>query len=193
LLAAGRLVDEKNFSLLIDVFKRLAAAHPGWDLVILGEGPLDKALRKQADDCGLGERVLLPGLAGNPGAWYARADLYVMSSRFEGFPNTLLEALAHGVPGVSFDCDTGPRDIIRHGTDGLLIPANDAQAMHQGLDKLMGDDAYRGQLAMRAGDARDRFSIERVAGMWESVFRQGMLSAGTANTKVAGQQMKEAQ
>jgi glycosyltransferase involved in cell wall biosynthesis len=174
LLGVGRLVEEKNFALLVSVFSRLAASHPEWDLVILGAGPLDEALRRQVDDCGLADRIFLPGLAGNPGAWYARADLYVMTSRFEGFPNTLVEALAHGVPAVSFDCNTGPRDIIRHGTDGLLIPVEDAQALHNALDDIMGDEALRRRLAERAGDARERFSIERVAGLWESLFTKGV-------------------
>jgi glycosyltransferase involved in cell wall biosynthesis len=177
-LGAGRLVESKNFALLIDVFGRVAARHPDWDLVILGKGPLHEALRSQVAAAGLDARVFLPGLVGNLGDWYARSDLYVMTSRFEGFPNTLVEALAHGVPVVSFDCDTGPRDIIRHGTDGLLIPMNDAQALHDGLDSVIGDEALRHKLARRAGEARERFSVERVAGMWEALFIQGIPHAG---------------
>ncbi len=182
LLCAGRLVGQKNFAFLIDVFGRLAARHPDWDLVILGKGPLHDALRSQVDAAGLDGRVFLPGLVGNLGAWYARSDLYVMTSRFEGFPNTLVEALAHGVPVISLDCDTGPRDIIRHGTDGLLIPMNDAQALHDGMNSVMGDDALRRKLAGRAAEARERFSIERVAGMWEALFMQGIPDAGMRGT-----------
>ena len=100
-----------------------------------------------------------------------------MSSRFEGFPNTLAEALAHGLPAVSFDCDTGPRDIIRHGIDGLLVPPDDAGALGVALSGVMADDALRARLAQRAVDARERFSIERVAAMWEQLFSEPL---GTA-------------
>ena len=109
-------------------------------------------------------------MVGNIGEWYERADLFVMSSRFEGFGNTLAEALAHGVAAVSFDCDTGPRDIIRHEVDGLLVPPGDTVALTAALDKLMCDPALRQQFAKRAVEARARFSMERVAGMWEALF-----------------------
>ena len=172
LLGVGRLSYQKNFPLLIDVFARLAPRHPDWDLVILGAGPDHKALRAQAAEQGLSERVFLPGVVGNLRHWYERADLYVMSSHFEGFPNTLAEALAHGVPAVSVDCDTGPRDIIRHGVDGLLAPVGDPNVLEEALNQVMADGVLRAQFAARAVDARERFSMERVAGMWESLFSE---------------------
>lgn len=172
LLAVGRLDTVKNFSLLIRVFAQLAGRHPAWDLVILGEGPERAVLEKEVQDLTGDGRVHLPGIAGNVGEWYARADLYVMSSRSEGFPNSLAEAMAHGLPAVSFDCNTGPRDIIRHGTDGLLVPPDDPAALMASLDRLMGDRELRAGFASRARDARERFSLERVAGMWEDLFRE---------------------
>ena len=122
LLAVGRLEVEKGFDWLIDAFSALATKYPEWDLVILGEGSLRATLEKQVQTSGLARRVFLPGRVGNVGDWYERANLYVMSSRFEGFGNTLGEAMAYGLPAVSFDCETGPRNIIRHETDGLLVP-----------------------------------------------------------------------
>ena len=172
LLAVGRLAPEKNFDLLIDVFKRLANDFLQWQLIILGEGAERQALQAQIENLGLSGRVFLMGNAGNIGQWYSAADLYVMSSRFEGFPNTLAEAMAHGLPAISFDCDTGPRDIIRHELDGLLIPAEDITAMEAGLRRLMGDDDLRQQFAAKAVEARERFSLERVAGMWEQLFSE---------------------
>ena len=121
---------------------------------------------------GLAERVLLPGRAGNVGDWYAASSLYVMSSRFEGFPNTLAEAMACGLPAVSFDCDTGPRDIIRHEVDGLLVPAGDAAALEAALRRLMADPALRGRFAARASEVRERFSLASVSARWEQLFRQ---------------------
>jgi glycosyltransferase involved in cell wall biosynthesis len=170
LLSVGRLDGVKGFDCLIDVFTALAAKHPNWNLVILGDGPQRKTLEAQASKHGMETRIFLPGIVGNVAQWYSHADLYVLSSRFEGFPNSLVEALAHGLPAVSFDCDSGPREIIRHGVDGLLIPAGDVPALRSALDKVMADQSMRYGFAERASEARERFSIRRIAGMWEDLF-----------------------
>lgn len=172
LLAVGRLNSVKNFDVLIRAFAQLAGKYPAWDLVILGEGPERRRLESTIRDTLMEERVLVPGIAGNVGKWYQRADLFVMTSRSEGFPNALAEALAHGLPAVSFDCDTGPRDIIRDGVDGLLVPPDDAAALIDALDRAMGDAALRRRLAARAHDARARFAIQKIAGMWEALFKE---------------------
>lgn len=170
LLGVGRLSEEKNFSALIDIFSRLAPRHPGWDLVILGEGSLRGALTSQVQAAGLERRIFLPGSVGNIGDWYERAALYAMSSHFEGFPNTLVEAMAYGLPAVSFDCDTGPRDIIRHDVDGFLVPPGDTDGMESALGKLMLDEQLRASFGFRANEARERFSMRKVSCMWETVF-----------------------
>lgn len=170
LLAVGRLSVEKNFSTLIDIFPRLALKHPTWDLVILGEGALRTALHAQICAAGLEKRIFLPGSVGNVGDWYERAALYVMSSHFEGFPNTLVEAMAYGLPAVSFDCDTGPRDIIRNEIDGLLVTPNDTQGMEDALDKLMSNEQLRRKFSLRALEARERFSMAKISGLWEALF-----------------------
>lgn len=170
LLAVGRLVWQKGFDILIDAFSRLAPKHAEWNLVILGDGALRTALQVQLQQAGLAARVFLPGKVGNVGEWFECADFYVMSSRFEGFPNTLVEALAHGLPAVSFDCDSGPRDILRDQLDGLLVPAGDQSALAAALDRLMGDAALRARFAARAIEVRERFSMERVAGLWQALF-----------------------
>lgn len=169
LLAVGRLDPVKNFEALLHAFAQLAHCYPDWDLVILGEGPqrplLEAAIRSKL----LAQRVFLPGIAGNVGDWYARASVFAMSSHSEGFPNALAEALAHGVPAVSVDCDTGPRDIIRHAVDGLLVPPGDPAALAGALASIMGDPALRRRLAQRAGEAAERFSLEKIAAMWETL------------------------
>ncbi len=172
LLAVGRLDPQKGFDLLIAAFAMLAGRHPHWELMILGEGSLRSTLEAQIDAANLRQQVFLPGRAGNIGQWYEGADLYVMSSRFEGFPNTLAEALACGLPAVSFDCDTGPRDLIRHEVDGLLVAAGDVAGLTAALDRLMGDAALRQRFAERAVEARERFSMERIAGLWEDLFEE---------------------
>jgi len=129
-------------------------------------------LEAQVRDASLGSRVFLPGRVGNVGEWYARADLYVMSPRFEGFPNALVEAMAYGLPVVSFDCDTGPRDIIIHGVNGLLVPPENVVGLTEALEQLMGDAALRQCFAMRAVEVRERFSMMRIAAVWETFFEE---------------------
>lgn len=172
LLAVGRLDAQKGFDVLQDVFTNLAARYPDWDLVILGEGPQRATLQDHVRSAGLAERILLPGRAANVRDWYERADLYVLSSRFEGFPNTLVEAMSYGLAVVSFDCDTGPRDIVRHEVDGLLVPPGDVAGLTAALDRLMGDADLRQRFAKRAVEVRERFSMERIAGMWEKLFEE---------------------
>jgi glycosyltransferase involved in cell wall biosynthesis len=190
LLAVGRLHAVKNYEVLIRAFSELAGKYRDWDLVILGEGPERPSLESGIRDRKMEARIFMPGIAGNVGAWLARADLYVMTSRSEGFPNALAEALSHGLPAVSFDCDTGPRDIIRHGIDGLLVPPDDSAALVDALDRVMGDAELRKQLAARAHDARDRFSVEKIAGMWEELFRElsdtRSISKAPSSTPAAG-------
>jgi len=172
LLAVGRLDRQKGFNYLIQSFQGLANEFPDWDLYVLGDGPERKALESQIVNNQLVGRVNLLGRAGNVGQWYEKADLYVMSSLTEGFGNTLAEALAYGVPAISFDCDAGPRNILRHEIDGLLVPTGDVAALEAGLRRLMSNLALRQQLGERAIEARDRFSQERIAGMWEQLFSE---------------------
>lgn len=172
LLGVGRLTEQKGFDLLIEAFARLAPRFLEWVLVILGEGPLRHELEGQVMTHRLQNRVMLPGVAGNIGEWYTRADIYVMSSRFEGFGNTLAEALAHGTPAVSFDCPTGPSDIIRHGIDGLLVPPGDVDALTEVLSQLMGSEELRRRFAQNAVEARTRFSVESIALLWERLFEK---------------------
>lgn len=172
LLGVGRLEAQKGFDWLVEAFTGLAQEHTDWDLVILGEGSMRTMIEHQVRTVGLEKRIFLPGRVGNVGEWYEHADLYVMSSRFEGFGNTLAEALAHGLPAVSFDCDTGPRDIIRHEIDGLLVPPGDVASLTAALERLMSHADLRQRFAERAVKARERFSIEKIAGMWEELFEE---------------------
>jgi glycosyltransferase involved in cell wall biosynthesis len=170
MLAAGRLAPEKRFDLLIEAFPSIAAQHENWDLVIVGDGAEREKLQALIRKSGLDSRIFLPGWAGNLADWYERADLYVMTSRFEGFPNTLAEAMAYGVPAVSFDCDTGPRDIIRDGKDGLLVPPGDTAALKNALHRMISDDALRSRFGISAKDTRERFSTNSIFRMWENLF-----------------------
>ncbi len=170
LLAVGRLEVQKGFDLLLQAFGKVSKIWPDWDLVILGEGTERGDLELMRHQLELDKRVYLPGRAGNLAEWYNRANLYVMSSRFEGFPNTLLEAMAYGLPAVSFDCDSGPRDIIRHETDGLLVaPDSGIDGLVTSLNNLMSDDQRRKMMGQCALEVRERFSMEKVASLWDKV------------------------
>jgi len=171
LLAVGRLHADKGFDLLIQAFATLAPSHPDWDLVILGEGDERAALEAQVGKAGLASRISMPGRAGNVGDWYDSADLYVLTSRFEGLSNTLLESMASGLAAVSFDCDTGPREIVREGIDGVLVrPNGDVPALCKALADVMGNDGARQRMAQAATDVRDRFSAKRVLQQWQELF-----------------------
>lgn len=174
LLAVGRLYRQKGFDLLVPAFASLADAHPAWDLVILGEGPERAPLEALIQARGMQTRIRMPGVIGNVAHWYARADLYVMSSRFEGFPMTLTEALASGCPAVSYDCDTGPRDLLSDGDSGLLVrPVGDVEALAAGLGALMDDEEGRRRMAGHAVSVRERYSLERILALWDEVLDIG--------------------
>ncbi|WMD20103.1 glycosyltransferase family 4 protein [Achromobacter seleniivolatilans] len=171
LLAVGRLHADKGFDLLIQAYALLAESHPGWDLVILGEGNERAALEAQVEQAGLASRISMPGRAGNVGDWYQSADLYVLTSRFEGLSNTLLESMASGLAAVSFDCDTGPREIVREGIDGVLVrPNGDVSALSKAMAAVMENDSGRQRMAQAATDVRDRFSAARVLQKWQELF-----------------------
>jgi glycosyltransferase involved in cell wall biosynthesis len=170
LLAAGRLDAQKQFHLLIQAFSELARELPEWELVIVGEGPERGMLQDLIRSGSCGDRMLLAGRVGNIGDWYQTADLFAMTSLFEGFPNTLVEAMAYGIPAVSFDCDAGPRDIIRHGRDGLLVPPGNMTELQSSLHSLMSDRAKRSSYAKNALDVRERFSLQLAMGKWEALF-----------------------
>lgn len=176
LLAVGRLNKGKGFNYLLSAFSRLAQKHPDWDLIIVGEGPVMQSLILQIQELGLESRVHLTGRVGNIGDWYQRADLYVMSSLFEGLPNTLLEAMAYGCAAVSYDCDTGPRDIIRHEDNGLLVkPVGDVTALALALDRLMQDDETRQRMGQRATAVRDDYSLNSIMMKWDKLFEESIL------------------
>lgn len=172
LVAIGRLVPAKGFDYLLEAFRKLAPIHADWTLTILGEGPLRPALTEQIARLGLSGRVELRGRVEDPFRWLRAADLFVMSSRYEGFPCALGEALACGVAAVSFDCPSGPRAIIRDGVDGVLVSPGNVDALASALSRLMGDDVVRRRLSSRAPEVLTRFSLERILQRWDELFAQ---------------------
>ncbi|BDU70056.1 glycosyl transferase [Geothrix oryzae] len=168
LVAVGRLVPQKGFDMLLKAFARLTPEHPDWKLVIWGEGPERPVLEQLRTELGLEECSTLPGNHPRIYEALAESDLFVLSSRFEGFPNALCEAMATGLPVVSFDCPSGPAQIIRPGLDGFLIPLGDQEALVQALGRLMADASLRASMGARAREVVDRFSLGQILGLWEA-------------------------
>lgn len=171
-VAVGRLSWEKGFDLLIQAFARVAAEHPEWQLRIEGEGRERSVLTALLQDQKLAERVSLPGWNPEIETVLRSADLFVLPSRYEGFPNALLEAMAAGVACIAFDCDSGPREIIRDGIDGLLVPAGNVGELARALHRLMSDPGLRARLGERARDVTERFSREAFYRRWDDVLTQ---------------------
>lgn len=134
---AGRLVEAKGFDLLLAAFSRLQ--DPGLHLAILGDGPLRQALLEQARELGIEERVHLPGFVAQPQHVMARSRLFVSSSRREGFPNVLLDALASGIPVVATRCPGASADILEQGRHGVLVPPEDIESLATGMKRALQD------------------------------------------------------
>jgi len=167
LVAMGRLVHQKGFDLLLQAWSRIASEHPDWQLLVLGEGELRRDLERLRRDLRLEESVVLAGMVAAPSAILKRAELFVLSSRFEGFVNSMAEAMACGLPVVSFDCPGGVSEIVRDEVDGILVSPLDAEALARGLLRVMGDDDLRHQLAIKAPEVLERFSLEKCLAEWE--------------------------
>ena len=131
-------------------------------------------LQQQVRRLGMEGRVSLPGETREIASDYRNADLFALSSRFEGFPNALCEAMANGLPVVSFDCPSGPREIVRHGVDGLLVANGNVAAFANALDRLMSDEQERRRLSLKAMDVASRFGVDRILDQWSNLFADSL-------------------
>jgi glycosyltransferase involved in cell wall biosynthesis len=166
ILAMGRLARQKGFDLLLDAFARSGLMADGWHLAILGEGGERQALLGQAAALGLGDALTLPGHVADIGPWLAQSDIFALPSRYEGFPNALLEAMQTGRACVSFDCPSGPGDLVQDGRNGLLVAAEDIDGLSHALRRLAADGELRRRLGAAASLAAREFSPASVYAKW---------------------------
>jgi len=167
-IAMGRLCEEKGFDLLLQAWSKCRARET-WRLRIMGDGDLYESLEASIRTLGLSDSVSLEGKVDRPNPMLAQSQIFVMSSRTEGFPNALLEAMACGVPAISFDCPSGPANIIRHGVDGLLVENGNVDALAAALDRLIDDPTTRRQMSESAREVVERFSTQSVLARWEAL------------------------
>lgn len=166
IMSMGRLSEQKGFDILLKAFAKIAPQHSDWQLIILGEGKLRSELEQLRTRLNLTEQVVFPGRIKNPFPLMKRAQFFVMSSRFEGFPMAHGEAMLCGLPVIATDCPSGPRELIRDGVDGILVPNRNESALAEAIERLISDPEERQRLAQSAPEVGIRFSPDKIIQDW---------------------------
>lgn len=170
-ITLGRLSREKGYDLLIEAWKKLDGKIGNWELAVYGEGVERRKLEAQLSQNTFRNPIKFPGATDNINEKLAKASIYVMSSRTETFPMSLLEALSNGLPIVSFDCPSGPRHIITENSDGFLVEPDNIQALADQLLVLMADGNLRGKMSENALENVKRFSAKQVMQQWDDLIK----------------------
>ena len=173
-ISAGRIARQKGYDRLLPVWARVAAQRPGWRLEIYGAGPpeIEEPLRRQVEELGIGDSARLMGRTSELFQRMAESSLYVMTSRREGLPMVLLEAMGVGLPVIAYDCPTGPRDVITDGVDGYVVPNGDERALEARMLELMDDPDARVRLATAARRTAADYDVAHLAERWERLFEE---------------------
>lgn len=179
IIAVGRLDHQKGFDRLLQAWKLVQEArrYDGWRLDIFGQGEWRDMLENFIRNNGMETTARVNAPTKDIAAEYADSAMLVMSSHYEGFPMVMIEAMACGLPVVTFDFKCGPKDIIRDGRNGILVPNDDIAALAQGMMRMMDDDDARRRMSDEARKVVDEYSEERVMGMWKELF-EDLVPAG---------------
>jgi len=175
ILAVGRLDKQKGFDRLIKAFSHLD--HQDWKLAIIGEGSERNNLEKLIYDLNLEDYVSMPGRTKAIEKWYQKSSIFVLSSRFEGFPNVLCEAMAYGCACVSFDCIAGPNEIITDNIDGYLVKNRDINALSERMDFLINHPEERCRIGKEALKIKDRLNIDSIMHQWDKIIKKILKAA----------------
>ena len=172
IVSCGRLSKQKNQKILLESFANVSKKYQRAELFIYGEGSIKSELEDKIKALGLTGRVYLQGQTDNVVAALSEADIFVMSSDYEGMPNALMEALAVGVPCISTDCPCGgPKMLIKNGYDGLLVPIRDVGSLTNAIDKLLSDPELKHIMGKRARQSASRFRSDVVFIQWRNYIR----------------------
>ena len=171
-IAVGRLAYPKNFDSLIRAYSLVATRFPNWNLAIFGEGNERTSLEMTIKQRGLCHSIHLMGQTPNIPMELLSSSIFALSSRFEGFGLAILEAMNYGLPIVSYACPFGPRDIIRDGVDGFLVPTGNETMLAERICQLIEDKNLRRKMGAAARERAKEFSLEKVIPMWTNLFEE---------------------
>ena len=166
IITVGRLEPQKNHALLLNAFKKVAESTDA-RLVILGQGRLEQKLKDKAQELGILEKVFFIGFQHNPYAWLSKADVFVLSSDYEGFGNVIIEAMACGVPVISTNCPSGPSEIITSGVNGLLVRPGDAMELSSAIIRLLLHPEEAKRFAQNALESVKKYDISIIGQQYE--------------------------
>lgn len=170
IISIGRLDEQKGFDILIDVWRKVNEKHPDWILEIYGEGSLRKELQDKIDSLNLTDTLTLKGNEKNIQLKYLESSIYVMSSRYEGMPMVLLEAMSCGLPLVSFDCPCGPKDIIKDGENGFLVKFGNIDEMAKKINYLIENEDKRIEIGKKSKELSYNYSEDKIMNQWKELF-----------------------
>ncbi len=168
-ICVGRLTREKGHDLAIRAFADISPSFPDWKLFIIGTGPLLGQLNQLATDLGIIDSVVFVGEITDTEQWMAKASLFLMPSRYEGFPNALTEAMAMGAPVISSDCEYGPSDLVLDGKNGILVPPEDYESLARAMRRLMASKRLRCELGNNAMQVRELLDLSHIMSQWEAL------------------------
>ena len=171
-LCIGRLTQQKGYDYLMEAWSKVESRKNGWKLRIIGSGKLLPQVQESIRQLNLEDSIELIPSTDNVVKHYQESSIYVMSSRYEGLPLVLIEAMSMGLPIVSFDCETGPRDIVTHDVTGRLVPPFDTNKLAQELNDLMNDAPTRELYSQNALKNVEKFETEKILDQWELLFKQ---------------------
>ena len=168
ILAVGRLTHQKGFDLLLRAFAGIAPEFEDWRVAIAGDGRERENLVRLRNELQISERVELVGQVSDIENWMSRAGLVVQPSRFEGFPNAVLESMGMGAPVIAADCPSGPSDLIEDGVNGRLVPVEDVATLGKVMAELMSQRALRDTLGREAAKSRHLYNQDAIMAKWEA-------------------------
>ncbi len=174
-VAMGRMTPQKGFDILLKAFSRVIVATDA-RLIIMGEGPQRTYLENMVKDLGIEEKVSLAGFQRNPYALLAHSDVFVLSSQYEGLPMAILEAMACGIPIISTDCRSGPREILKNGQCGIIVPVNNEAALADAITELLKDKKQREELSKRGKERVKDFSAGEIVRQYEEIIYKEAVS-----------------